>query len=133
MTEEFQRWLDLCPLRSWRTRQPYRTQAYAAVQLAVSVNTLRAWEQGVSEPSSENMGPLCDLLGVLPGDWKRWLARRPVEVTWVREEELTRTCTRELFRSPTPKECGGQLTRLYWRGGVVDIHCEDCGIVEQEG
>ena len=51
----------------------------------------------------------------------------------LREEELTRTCTRELFRSPTPKECGGQLTRLYWRGGVVDTHCEDCGIVEQEG
>lgn len=80
MTPEQRRWADQCPLRQWRAQATHRTQATVALQLGVSVNTLRSWEQGVNQPNEDNWQGLVGLLHDkdLSKRWERWLAKQPV-------------------------------------------------------
>ena len=54
--------MDIAKLRDKKKM----TQLKLALEVGVSINTIRAWESGVSKPSEKNLKKLMEVLNVLP-------------------------------------------------------------------
>jgi DNA-binding XRE family transcriptional regulator len=76
-SKEIQEWIDQNPLRKYRTERDL-AQFEVSAKIDVSINTIRNWETGASEPRGDYWQKLNWLLGEDAEKlWKEWKAKFP--------------------------------------------------------